>query len=153
MRAHRRSLLLLVTTLALCLATSSPAADPPKDPKGPATADKEAKAVEAARAWLALVDEGKYGESWEQAASFFKAAVPKAQWEQSLSGTRQPLGKRVSRELKTKQYATQLPGAPDGEYVVIEFSASFESKKESVERVTPTLEKDGSWRVSGYFIR
>jgi hypothetical protein len=45
-----------------------------------------------------------------------------------------------------------LPGAPDGEYVVIQFESSFEKKKSAVETVTPMLEKDGKWRVSGYYI-
>jgi hypothetical protein len=46
-----------------------------------------------------------------------------------------------------------LPGAPDGEYVVIQYESSFEHKQAAVETVTPMLDKDGTWRVSGYFIR
>ena len=49
--------------------------------------------------------------------------------------------------------ATSLPGAPDGEYVVIQFEASFGNKRASVETVTPMLDKDGQWRVSGYYIK
>jgi hypothetical protein len=45
------------------------------------------------------------------------------------------------------------PGAPDGEYVVIQFETSFEKKKSSIETITPIKEKDGSWRVSGYYIK
>lgn len=48
---------------------------------------------------------------------------------------------------------TSLPGAPDGEYVVIQFETSFEKKKSSLETVTPMKEKDGAWRVSGYYIK
>jgi hypothetical protein len=47
---------------------------------------------------------------------------------------------------------SSLPGAPDGSYVVIELSTSFEKKAEAIETVTPMLE-EGVWRVSGYFIR
>jgi hypothetical protein len=50
-------------------------------------------------------------------------------------------------------YKTSLPGAPDGDYVVIQFVTSFGNKKSAIETVTPMLEKDGSWRVSGYYIR
>jgi hypothetical protein len=46
-----------------------------------------------------------------------------------------------------------LPGAPDGEYVVIQFKTAFENKKFAIETVTPMLDGDGKWRVSGYFIR
>ena len=46
-----------------------------------------------------------------------------------------------------------LPGAPDGEYVVLQFDTSFANKKEAVETVTPMLDKDGKWKVSGYYIK
>ena len=47
----------------------------------------------------------------------------------SLQAVRKPLGKRVTRKIKTKTYMTSLPGAPDGEFVVIQFGSSFEKKK------------------------
>ena len=49
--------------------------------------------------------------------------------------------------------ATELPGAPDGEYVVFQFSTAFEHKRAAVETVTPMMDADGQWRVSGYFVR
>ena len=115
--------------------------------------DKEKAAVSAAEKWLSLVDEGKYGESWKEAAEYFRNAVKPSQWEQSAQAARKPLGKLVSREVKSTNYKTSLPGAPDGEYVVIEFSTSFENKKSSIETVTPMMDKDGKWRVSGYYIK
>lgn len=114
---------------------------------------KEDLAVAAAKNWLAMADQGKYAESWKEAAEYFKGAVKQEQWEQMLPAVRKPLGKVVSRNLKTATYKTALPGAPDGEYVIIEFQTSFENKKSAIETVTPMLEKDGKWRVSGYFIK
>jgi len=113
----------------------------------------EELAAKAASKWLTLVDEGKYSESWEDAAQLFKGAVNKGQWKDSLDSVRKPLGKLVSRTIKSKTYATSLPGAPDGEYVVIQYTSSFEHKKSAVETVTPMLDKDGKWRVSGYYIK
>ena len=43
-------------------------------------------------------------------------------------------------------------GAPDGEYVVLQFQADFENKAQAVETITPMLD-EGQWRVSGYYIR
>jgi len=114
---------------------------------------KEKAAVAAAEKWLALVDTGKNAESWKEAAEYFKAAVSQEKWEQSLQAVRKPLGKTISRKLKTEAYQTSLPGAPDGEYVVIQFETSFQHKKSAIETVTPMLDKDGQWRVSGYYIR
>jgi hypothetical protein len=113
----------------------------------------EKKAVESSNAWLKLVDRGQYSKSWETTAELFKTAVTKEQWKQSLNGVRKPLGKVIRRNVKSKQYTSSLPGAPDGEYVVIQYETSFENKKAAIETVTPMLDKDGKWRVSGYYIK
>ena len=134
----------VLAVLALLLSGFSVSAD-----------DKEAigKAQVAARSWLALTDEAKYGQSWDEAASLFKSAVTKADWEKAVKGVRSPLGAVVSRKIQSATFTRTLPGAPDGEYVVIKFETQFQNKAAAVETVTPMREKDGSWKVSGYFIR
>ena len=118
-----------------------------------AQAKPEQLARQSAESWLGLTDAGKYDDSWAQAAETFKAAVTPDQWVGAMNSVRTPLGKLVARRLKSATYTKSLPGAPDGEYVVLEFDATFEHKQAAVETVTPMLEKDGKWRVSGYFIR
>ena len=110
-------------------------------------------ADQAARAWLATVDAGRYGDSWESAAELFKQTIPKLRWETTVQAAREPLGIVVGRKVRAMNYARVLPGAPEGEYVVIQFDTRFENRPLSVETVTPMREKDGSWKVSGYFIR
>jgi hypothetical protein len=117
-------------------------------------ADKpEEAAQKSAEQWLALVDAGKYAESWKAAAGYFQTAVSQDQWEHSMVAVRKPLGDLVSRKIKSAKYTKSLPRAPDGEYVVLQFDTSFANKKEAIETVTPMLDKDGKWRVSGYFIK
>jgi lysyl-tRNA synthetase class 2 len=113
----------------------------------------EQSAVTAAENWLALIDNDDAGESWNQAASLFKTAVTSEQWKSSLASAQVPLGKVVSRKLKSKRYTKELPGAPDGEYVVVEYETSFEQKKNGTETVVPMKDADGEWRVSGYFVK
>jgi hypothetical protein len=113
----------------------------------------EKAAVTVSGAWLSLVDEGNYVESWNQASALFKTAVTKEQWQQSLKAVRTPLGRVAARKLKSKQYTKTLPGAPDGEYVVIQYETTFEKKQSAIETVAPMLDKDGKWRVSGYYIK
>ncbi len=113
----------------------------------------EQAASMSAQVWLDLVDAGSYAKSWEDTAAAFKAAVSQADWEKTARAVRAPLGKMVSRKIKSQQYATALPGAPDGEYVVIQYATTFENKAEAVETVTPMLDKDGQWKVSGYYIK
>ena len=117
-----------------------------------ASDDKIRDADEAAGKWLALIDGRQYQDSWEQAASLFKQQVTADNWLQSISAARQPLGAMISRKLISSTYATSLPGAPDGEYVVLQYQTTFRYKKSAVETVTPMLDNK-RWRVSGYYVR
>ena len=117
------------------------------------TAPKEAIAVKGAKRWLDLVDGGNYRESWNAAATYFKNAISQDQWVKSLNAVRTPLGKLAQRTLKTKEYKASLPGAPDGEYVVIQFETVFSNERSAIETITPMLDKDGKWRVAGYYIK
>lgn len=121
------------------------------DPAQVAESVDDAKS--AALEWLELVDDGDYGDSWDEAAEFFRGAVEKDQWERQLEGVRAPLGDVESREVMSATRRTSLPGAPDGEYVVIQYRTEFENKSSAVETVTPMRDADGEFRVSGYFIR
>jgi hypothetical protein len=118
-------------------------------------AEEEARkaAAAAAQSWLALVDAGEYAKSWSAAAALFQKQVTADQWEETVRGVRGQLGKLVSRKAAKAEYSRTLPGAPDGEYVVQQYSSAFEHKKEGSETVVLVREKDGSWKVVGYFIR
>ena len=88
----------------------------------------EQLAQQSSESWLALVDSGKYAESWQECAQIFQAAVTKEQWPSALRATRDPLGKLLSRKLKGATYTKTLPGAPDGEYVVISVRKQFRTQ-------------------------
>lgn len=115
--------------------------------------DYDPAAERAARDWLALIDAGDAAGSWAEAASLFRDAVPQDQWARALSGVRAPLGAVRARTLHGGHPATELPGAPDGQYVVFEFHTQFERKRAAVETVSPMRDRDGQWRVSGYYVR
>ena len=113
----------------------------------------EPAASAAAERWLGLVDSGNYAESWKQAASLFRAKITADQWERAVRSAREPLGRLVSRRLVSSQFTRTLPGAPDGDYVVLRYETAFEKKESAVETVTPMKDADGAWRVAGYFIQ
>jgi hypothetical protein len=131
-----------IITLLLCASAAAQAQQKP-----------EQLAQKSAEAWLILVDSGKYAQSWDEAAQVFKSAVTKDQWQSALGTVRTPQGKILSRTLKSATYTKTLPDAPDGEYVVIQYDTNFEHKQAAVETVVPMRDKDGEWRVSGYFIK
>ncbi len=116
-------------------------------------AAKRETADQAARSWLALVDHGDYGQSWQEASSFFQSKISKADWEKALNQVRAPLGAAGNRTLMGSIYQTDVPNAPKGEYVVIQYKTAFTSAGLVIETVTPMLDKDGKWRVSGYFVK
>jgi hypothetical protein len=110
-------------------------------------------ALEAAQAWLAEIDTGAYGKSWDDAAPAFQGAMPRDEWIKRVAAVRSPLGSVVARKVRSVSYRKELPGAPAGEYVVLDYDTRFENRPISVETVTPMRDKDGRWRVSGYYIR
>lgn len=116
-------------------------------------ADAEKLAIEAAEPWLALIDQAQYARSWETAAEQLRDNVDRRDFVKKLSGARKPLGDVVSRKLESKQYLTAVPGAPDGQYVILQYKTSFTNKQSATETITPMVDKDKKWRVSGYFIK
>ncbi|MFW6085156.1 MAG: DUF4019 domain-containing protein [Gemmatimonadota bacterium] len=149
------TLLTFVPALLLAAATSLQAQDrgPDGEPETAAghEADVEA-ATEAALDWLEIVDGGDYGASWEEAAEVFKGAVTREQWNATVGQVRSQVGTLGERTLASSEYTTELPGAPAGEYVVLQFRTETSGDQTVTETVVPTRE-DGSWKVSGYFVR
>ena len=136
-----------VLPLLFCVATVACA------PVQAQEAESVSQAKAAASSWLALVDAGNYTASWQQASSLFQSAVTAQAWASAAKAARAPLGALQSRQVESATYTHTLPGAPDGEYVVIMYTSKFAGKADAVETVTPLKEKDGSWHVSGYFVR
>lgn len=118
-----------------------------------ATDANETQAIAAARAWLKLVDNGNYAKAWQEAGSLMKSQISQQALQKQVGNVRKPLGSVVSRAVGASKTLTTLPGGPDGKYVVIQFDTKFQHKAEAVETVTPMLDKDGKWRVSGYYIK
>jgi Protein of unknown function (DUF4019) len=110
-------------------------------------------ALAAAENWLTMIDKGEYAEGWKKAADYFKTVVSEEMWVQYMETIRKPLGEVLSRKVESVTPKTSLPNTPGGKYVVIQFKTSFKTGKSGVETVTPQLEKDGKWRVSGYHIK
>jgi hypothetical protein len=133
-----------VAALALLLVPSA---------RGLAQEEAITQARTTAQAWLQLLDGGAYDETWAQAGELLKAAVSQKEWSRKWAVTLGPMGPVESRAMRSAEYETLLPGAPEGEYVVVKFDTLFKSQQTALETVTLRRESDGLWRVSGYFIR
>jgi hypothetical protein len=114
---------------------------------------QEDAAQAAAETWLKVVDEGNYDRSWDEASQAFKAVLPKEKWSAGVAAVRNPLGKVVTRKLRSRQATDTLPNAPAGKYVVIQYDTAFETTPQTLETIIQMLDPDGAWRPAGYFIR
>ncbi|MBH5322789.1 helix-turn-helix domain-containing protein [Aurantiacibacter sediminis] len=118
-----------------------------------AATQTDGESREAAETFIALVDAGDYQGSWEAAGSFFQSKTTAEQWASLVEPVREPLGAVTSREIASVQRADSLPGAPDGEYEVLQFATVFEGRPQAVVETVIMLDSDEGWQVTGYFVR
>lgn len=124
----------------------------------PAPAASTAQAVaetagsRAARSWVALLDAGRWPESWRSAGAAFRSRIGSEQWSSTILTVRAPLGQAASRRLMSVTATTTLPNEPAGQYEIVQFQTDFAGKPGSVETVVLTRE-GSTWKVNGYFIR
>lgn len=114
--------------------------------------DAEVEATAVARAWLDLIDHGRYAIGWTAAAAALRQAIGEEEWEVALGSVRTPLGPCRSRALRRRTTLGAFPGLPPGPYTVIDFESSYEGRPGVIETVTTTLGDDGRWRVAAYFV-
>jgi hypothetical protein len=113
--------------------------------------DKET--IEASRAWLALLDAGKFGAAWDGASPYLKSVVTRQKWITGLAAARKPFGKLKQRTPVKFARSHSMPGAPDGDYSIIEFESQFANGKVASEHIIWMLGDNQDWHVSGYYIR
>ena len=141
--------LLPAILVGLMLTPGSPARGQTPDTAGPAVAAAQG----TARAWLHLVDGGRYGESWDSAATLVRHAVTRSGWDDAVRKARGPFEPLGGRALLSASFQTRLPNAPPGQYVVLQYETKGGGGKTVIEMVTPMKDEDGRWRVAGYYIR
>jgi DNA-binding CsgD family transcriptional regulator len=152
-RAFRRpwiiiGVCLMTLVLALLAFTALPqaASTPPPPPTASQTAPNS-EVVDAARQWLALLDQYNWDETYRGTARSFRALNSLQVWAAASESARRPLGAMISRTFVSQE---NLPAPPHG-YEVVKFRTRFANQEETVETVTLDRE-DGAWRVVGVMI-
>lgn len=79
--------------------------------------------------------------------------LTRSAWDAAVRKARGPFEPFGARKLLGASFQTKLPGVPLGEYVVLQYQTKVGGGKTVVKTVTPMKDQDGSWRVSGYYIR
>ncbi len=106
----------------------------------------------AAEKWLALADQGKFQECYQNAGKTFREQATYTDWEHQMHKARTAEGAFKSRKFVDQKSTRQLAGSPDGEYVVFHYAASFAQKPSAKETIVMGKE-DGAWKFAGYVIQ
>ncbi len=152
-QASRRPLILtgvMLMTLILgllAMTTLSPDGATPQPATTQAQVPQDAELVQKARAFLTLVDAGRWDDSYRLFGPAFRKLNTPQVWESVSEKVRVPLGAVSSRQFLSQQ---ELPAPPAG-YTVIKFRTDFAAKPNAVETVT--LEQgEAGWQVVGVTI-
>ncbi|MEI9888278.1 MAG: DUF4019 domain-containing protein [Rhizomicrobium sp.] len=105
----------------------------------------------SAREWVALIDQQKYVESWQEGSAFFRSRVTTAAWQHTTKLYRDPVGKLLWREVDSVALVAKLRDLPDGQYAVVRFHSKFAQLPDSIETIE-MIQEGGLWRVSSYSI-
>ena len=109
--------------------------------------------IESNKKWLDQLDNRKYATTWQSSDQLIQQSVSETEWESAISSVHEMFGSMLSRHILSADYHAELPGSPDGNYIVVQFETSFQNKEFSIETVVSSKGDDGVWRVAGYFIK
>jgi hypothetical protein len=142
---------------------SAPPAQPPAKASKPApatgledlqpTSEEDKESIEAGKRWLELLDADQAGAAWDSASKQLRSIVKRDKFIADVRSVRKPLGKLASRTPLKFARAHELPGAPAGDYALIEFEAKFANGKRLTEQLVWSAESGDTWRVAGYYYR
>ena len=145
-------IVVIVLVAAAAMLALTPAQEAQSQAETATMSQADERARQAALEWLALTDAGEWEQSWEEAGTIFQSEVTAAQWAEAGGSVRDPLGHIRSREVVSVQQTADLPGTPDGDYVVMQFTSVFANVPAAIETVI-MREEDEGLKVVGYFIR
>jgi DNA-binding CsgD family transcriptional regulator len=144
-------LAMISLAVALLALTPSPQQSgggaPPSNAASAAPLPAQSAALDVARQWLALVDAGKWQESWAATTTSFRSANTVEAWQSASEGGRVPLGRVLSRSVGTNE---GIPAPPSG-YQLVRFRTDFANKAGATETLTLAPE-GGTWKIVGYYI-
>lgn len=101
----------------------------------------------SAETWLALLDAGRWEESWNATGETFKELNTLENWVSIASEVQPAFGAVVTRNFASQKYA---PAPPHG-YYVITFETNFQNKPSAIETIA--VERQGTgWKVVGYTV-
>jgi Protein of unknown function (DUF4019) len=112
----------------------------------------ELAAQRQALGFLGYLDQGRFADSYAYTGMLIRTQLDRDAFSTQIQKTRVGTGALQSREFIDAGYTTTVSGAPEGQYVVLHYHASFANRQDAVETLWLSLAK-GYWRVVGYNIK
>jgi hypothetical protein len=125
---------------------------PPTGAQQDPHAAEELAAQRQALGFLGYLDQGRFADSYAYTGMLIRTQLDRDAFSTQIQKTRVGTGALQSRELIDAGYTTTVSGAPEGQYVVLHYHASFANRQDAVETMWLSLAK-GYWRVVGYNIK
>ncbi len=113
---------------------------------------EEQAAERQALGFLGYLDHARYADSYAYTGMLIRSSLDRESFAKQIEKARAGSGAILSRNLIDATYSTTVPGAPEGQYVILHYGTSFANRQDTVETVTLAFAK-GYWRVSGYYIK
>ncbi len=111
------------------------------------------QATAAIDAWVKLIDQGDYGQAYDQSGAQFKKLTGKDAWVKQITPYRGALGAVASRTVESAEFSDSIPDLKPGQYVRLKYKTAFQRMPNSHEEITAQKENDGVWRSLGYYVR
>lgn len=109
-----------------------------------ATLTETEASARAAERFLALIDEGRWADSYAATSADFRRLNTLTVWSEVSARVRPPLGQMLTRDIVGNEY---VPAPPAG-YRLVKFRSAYASGITQTESVSLAWE-DGAWKVAG----
>lgn len=106
-------------------------------------------AINETIAWLKILDEGKYKETWERAGSQLQNGIAIDKWQKSFEANFNINGSMTERKLHSANPRKIVNGI-EGEYQLMIFDSSYERKSKVTEIVYTKIVDGCNWKVVLY---
>lgn len=130
--------------LAVLLLPANVTVEGPTPRPAAAAQSEAAAAAQAAEAFLTLVDEERWAESYAATGAEFRRLNTLKVWSDVSARLRPPLGKMLTRDIVGNEF---VPAPPQG-YRLVKFRSSYANGVQQTESVSLAWE-DGAWKVAG----
>jgi DNA-binding CsgD family transcriptional regulator len=135
---------LIFAALFFSAAPASVTLSGPEVPAAAAATSEAAGAAKAAEAFLALLDEGRWADSYAATGAQFHALNSLERWSEVSARVRPPLGALLTRDIVGNEF---VPAPPAG-YQLVKFRSAYANGTQQTESLS-LVREEGVWKVVG----